>query len=176
MKVVNVHQRLMHARPDQLGALIDSLASPDDRLWPRHGQWPRMKFDRPLGIGATGGHGPIRYFVEAYTPGQAIRFRLTGPKGFDGWHGFEVVEATAAHCVLEHRIEMQAKGRGILTWFLAIRHLHDVCVEEVLSQAQISLGNQPKPVAWPMYVKFLHWLMSYRKRPAACLKGESHAS
>lgn len=175
MKVVNVHQRLMHARPDQVGALIDSLASPDDRLWPRRGQWPRMKFDRPLGIGATGGHGPIRYFVEAYTPGQAIRCRLTGPKGFDGWHGFEVVEATAAHCVLEHRIEMRAKGRGILTWFLAIRHLHDVCVEEVLSQAQTSLGNQPKPVAWPMYVKVLHWLMAQRKHRAS-FKGEPRAS
>lgn len=174
MKVVNVHQRLMHARPDQVGALIDSLASPNDLLWPRKG-WPRMKFDRPLSIGATGGHGPIRYFVEAYTPGQAIRFRFTGPKGFDGWHGFEVVEATAAHCVLEHRIEMQAKGRGIFTWFLAIRQLHDVCVEEVFSQAQIALGNQPKPVAWPLYVKVLHWLMTQRKHPAS-FKGETRAS
>lgn len=107
MKVVNVHQRLMHASPERVGALID---------------------------------------------------------------------ATAAHCVLEHRIEMRAKGRAILTWSLAIRHLHDVCVEEVLSQAQVALGNQPKPVRWPLHVKFLHWLVTPRKRATASLRGEPRAN
>jgi hypothetical protein len=153
MKVVNVHQRLLHASPERVGALIDALSSPEDALWPKG--WPRMKLDRPLGVGATGGHGPIRYFVEAYTPGQSVRFRLTSPKGFDGWHGFEVLDATPNHCVLEHRIEMNATGRGILTWFLAVRALHDVCVEEVLSQAQVAVGNAPRAVAWTPYVKFL---------------------
>lgn len=175
MKVVNVHQRLMHAKPADVGALIDSLSSPHDKLWPGR-NWPRMKLDRPLGIGATGGHGPIRYFVDAYAPSHAVRFRFTRPHGFDGWHCFEVIDATAAHCVLEHRIEMQARGFAALLWLLAIRPLHDMCVEEALSQAQISLGNQPKPVIWPLYTKLLHWLMTQRKRPAAAMKGQSHAS
>jgi len=175
MKVVNVHQRLLHASPERVGALIDSLASPNDAMWPRQ-NWPRMKLDRPLAVGAVGGHGPIRYFVESYAPGHQVRFRLTGPKGFDGWHGFEVIDATASHCVLEHRIEMQAKGRGLLTWSLVIRHLHGVCVEEVLSQAQVALGNQPKPVPWPLHVKFLHWLATPRKRATDSLKGEPRAN
>lgn len=163
MKVVNVHQRLLYATPDRVGALIDSLASPQDPLWPRG--WPRMKFDRPLGVGAVGGHGPIRYFVEAYAPGQWVRFRLTGPRGFEGWHGFEVLEVTAAHSVLEHRIEMRTHGRGFFLWFLAIRPLHDVCVEEVLSRAQTALGNPPRPVVRSAYVRLLLWLAE--RRPAA---------
>ena len=44
MKVINIHERELGANYEQVGALIDSLASEDDRLWPGH-SWPRMKFD-----------------------------------------------------------------------------------------------------------------------------------
>jgi len=70
MEVLNVHERELEADPIQIGALIDSLASREDRLWPKH-VWPRMEFDRSLGVGAKGGHGPIRYFVEEYTANQS---------------------------------------------------------------------------------------------------------
>lgn len=89
MDVLNIHKRKLEADPTAVGALLDSLSSPEDRLWPRHA-WPRMAFDRPLEVGARGGHGPIRYVVEAYTPGQSIRFRFIGPSGFDGFHGYEI--------------------------------------------------------------------------------------
>ncbi|GAB3479631.1 SRPBCC family protein [Polaromonas eurypsychrophila] len=174
MKVVKVHQRLLYAPPEKVGALIDSLASPADTLWPGQA-WPRMKFDRPLGVGAAGGHGPIHYFVEAYTPGQAIRFRFTAPKGFDGWHGFEVLEATPVHCVLEHRIEMTASGPALLTWPLAVKHLHIACVEDALSQAQVALGNLPKPVPWPAHVRLLHWLAAGGRHVPQALPWRLHA-
>ena len=174
MKVVNVHQRLLHASPERVGALIDTLASPADALWPGRA-WPRMRFDRPLGVGAAGGHGPIRYVVEAYTPGQSIRFRFTAPAGFDGWHGFEVLDATHAHCVLEHRIEMNARGPALLTWPLVVRHLHDACVEDALSQAQASLGNEPKAVPWPARVRLLQWLAAGGKRLAPPIPRRQHA-
>jgi hypothetical protein len=80
MKVINVHERELQADLEKVGALIDSLSSLEDALWPIS-SWPRMEFDLPLSVGATGGHGPVRYFVESYTPSQAIRFRFTGPKG-----------------------------------------------------------------------------------------------
>ena len=174
MKVVNVHQRLLYAPPDKVGALIDSLSSRADTLWPVQA-WPRMKLDRPLGVGATGGHGPIGYFVEAYTPGQSIRFRFTAPSGFNGWHGFEVLEATSAHCVLEHRIEMTATGAALLTWPLVIRHLHDACVEDALSQAQVALGNPPKAVPQPAHVRLLRWLAAGGKRVPQTLPKGQHA-
>jgi len=174
LKIVNVHQRLLHATPERVGALIDSLSSPADALWPRK-SWPRMAFDGPLAVGAHGGHGPIRYFVEAYEPGQFVRFRFTGPKGFDGWHAFEILEATAVHCVLEHRLEMTTRGFATLSWLLAFRPMHDVAVEEALSQAQRSLGLEPRAVPWPASVRLLRWLVAPRKRPARPAGGKPYA-
>jgi hypothetical protein len=72
MKVVNIHEREFQSTPDRIGALIDSLASPQDALWPKR-SWPRMEFDRALNVGARGGHGPIRYFVEAYVQTASAR-------------------------------------------------------------------------------------------------------
>ena len=87
MNVASVHERVV-ARPiDEVGGLLDSLATPRDRLWPRE-TWPAMRFDRPLAVGARGGHGPIRYEVIEYDPGVRVRFRFTGPSGFDGFHEF----------------------------------------------------------------------------------------
>ena len=44
MKVINIHERELDGTPEQVGWLIDSLASAEDALWPYH-LWPRMKFD-----------------------------------------------------------------------------------------------------------------------------------
>lgn len=164
MKVANVHQRLLLARPDRVGALIDTLSSHDDLLWPR--QWPRMKFDGPLRVGAAGGHGPIRYTVDAYTPGLFVRFRFTGPRGLIGWHALEVLDATALHCVLEHRVEMRTEGLARITWPLVFRRLHDALIEDALSRAQVSLGLAPRAVPWSRWVRLLRWLMSRTARPA----------
>jgi hypothetical protein len=47
MEVHNIHERELEADPKQIGALLDSLASNKDRLWPIL-MWPRMSFDRLL--------------------------------------------------------------------------------------------------------------------------------
>jgi hypothetical protein len=60
MPVINIHERVLDASIFEIGKLIDGLASANDKLWP-HDRWPAMKFDRPLSVGAIGGHGPIRY-------------------------------------------------------------------------------------------------------------------
>lgn len=175
MKVTNVHQRLFHAPPAKVGALIDALASPQDVLW-RQDAWPRMKFDRPLGVGARGGHGPIRYDVEAYRTGHSIRFRFTGPKGLDGWHGLEVLEATGAYTVLEHRIEMRIRGWALLTWPLLYRHMHDALTEDAFAAAQIALGEQPRRVPWTRYVRLLRWAVALLRPRLVASQRSSHAS
>jgi hypothetical protein len=91
--ILNIHTRDLHASRDAVGALLDSLASKQDLLWPRD-RWPAMRFDRPLQVGAVGGHGPIRYRVERYEPGRAILFRFTGMRGIHGTHGFEIKAST----------------------------------------------------------------------------------
>src|SRR2546425_6352985 len=107
--VRNVHERRFSGPPGQVAALLDRLASPSDRLWPAS-RWPRMHLDRPLQIGAVGGHGPIRYYVEAYEPGASVRFRLQAPRGFDGFHAFEIVSTGGEGTTLRHVLEMNARG------------------------------------------------------------------
>lgn len=158
MHVVNIHQRVIARPVEEVGRLLDSLASENDQLWPR-GLWPAMRFDRPLGIGADGGHGPIRYAVVDYEPGRRVRFAFQAPRGFNGWHELEVL-SEGVGTLLRHTIEMNATGPALLTWPLAIRWLHDACLEDAFATAEVSLGLAPTIVPWSPWVKFLRWAMS----------------
>jgi hypothetical protein len=158
MQVRNVHERRFSLPPATVGALIDSLASDDDRLWPRD-QWPPMRFDRALVVGAAGGHGPVRYSVEEYHPSHSIVFRFSAPRGFNGTHRFEVEERQGA-TILRHLIEMDATGPALLTWPLAIRSLHNAAIEDCFDQAAISLkADLPHPARWSVYVRLLRATM-----------------
>jgi hypothetical protein len=169
MNVVNVHERELPVPPATVGALLDGLASPTNVLWPRQ-TWPPMKFDRPLGAGARGGHGPIRYVVERHEPGRNVVFRFTGPRGFDGWHGLEVAIAAGGATVLRHRLEMTTRGPARLSWPLVFRPLHDALVEDALACAQAALGLPPEVRPWSTWVRFLRWAFSGgRARPQAKL-------
>jgi hypothetical protein len=151
MLVRNVHEREFPLPLATVGALIDTLASREDRLWPT-GKWPPMRFDRPLAVGAMGGHGPVRYSVEEYRPGRSIRFRFTAPRGFNGTHRFEVGEREGK-TVLRHVIEMRAAGPALLSWPLAIRPLHNAAIEDCFDRATVSLGIQlERPARWSIYV------------------------
>ncbi|MGB2957706.1 MAG: SRPBCC family protein [Bacteroidota bacterium] len=155
MKVDNVHERRLGASPAEVGALIDSLASHRDLLWPRD-MWPRMEFDRPLAVGATGGHKPIRYSIETYQPGQSIRFRFLGPKGFDGFHGYEILPAGDG-AILRHTLEMQTYGLALVTWPLMFGPMHDALLEDSLARAEASVGLTPTVRRWSPWVKLLRW-------------------
>jgi hypothetical protein len=159
MEILNIHERVFEADPVKVGALIDSLSSGEDRLWPHH-VWPRMAFDRPLGVGAKGGHGPIRYVVQEYTPGRSIRFRFTGPKGFEGYHGYEILSGPGQSVVLRHTLKMDAHGPALVSWPLVYRPLHDALLEDSLATAQVSLGLSPRIQPWSLRVKVLRWLVS----------------
>ena len=147
-----------------MGRLVDSLASPADVLWPsRH--WPAMRFDRPLQVGATGGHGPIRYFVEAYEPGRRIQFRFTGPKGFLGFHALEVQETAPGRSRLRHVLEMETEGQAVLTWGLVFRWLHDALLEDCLDRAETAVGGRPRARGWSPWVRILRRAVGSRRQP-----------
>ncbi|MEW6279588.1 MAG: SRPBCC family protein [Candidatus Eremiobacterota bacterium] len=148
MRVVNLHERSL---PAGAGALIDSLAGPDDRLWP-HDRWPPIRFDRPLQVGARGGHGPVRYDVVAYHPGRLVRCRFTAPVGFDGYHELSLLPDGC----LRHLIVARMTGPALLSWPLVFQPLHDALVEDALDRAELHCtGAIARPAAWSSRVRFL---------------------
>ena len=162
MQVRNVHEHRISAPATLVGALIDTLASKGDQLWPSH-KWPPMKFDKDLKVGAKGGHGPIRYFIQSYEPGKSIHFQFTSPKGFNGYHSF-CVEQSGPRAVLRHVLEMKTSGLAFLSWPLIFRPLHDALIEDSLDKAERNMGCNPSGSPWTWWVKALRWLI--RKQAA----------
>ncbi len=157
--VRNIHERMLGAPLSAVGELIDQLASPDDLLWPRD-RWPPMRFRGPLAVGASGGHGLIRYTIEAYEPGRRIRFRFIAPRGFVGVHGLEAEEVADDVVRLRHVLEMSLKGWARLTWPLAFRPLHNALLEDALDRAEAFVASQPvKYRQWSLWVRLLRRLM-----------------
>jgi Polyketide cyclase / dehydrase and lipid transport len=163
MTVVNCHSRRIAATPDRVRALMDTLGSPDDRLWPRD-RWPAMRFDQPLQPGARGGHGPIRYTVELHQPGRLVRFRFTAPRGVHGFHEI-AVRPDGDGTILQLRLVARLTGPARLTWPLGYRWLHDALIEDLLDQAEHALAGRESPAAhsWPWHVRALRRLASTRQ-------------
>ncbi len=159
---ISIHERRLPAPIDEVGALIDGLASPRDRLWPRDA-WPSMHLESGLRVGSAGGHGPIRYEVEVYEPGRRARFRFTSPRGLVGFHEFRAAES-GGQTVLSHHLEVKPGGLTALTWPLVYRPLHDALIEDALDRAESALGTGAgRRASWPMRVRVLRRLFG---RPA----------
>ena len=164
VKVSNIHTRTLSISLEQAAPLIDSLASKNDMLWPKN-DWPPMRFDRPLSVGATGGHGPIRYFVNDYEPGRFVCFTFSAPKGFDGIHAYRLERKSSGSCSLTHSIEMNTTGFALVNWTMVIRPLHDALIEDSLFLAELFAGvEKPSKSSWSPWVRILRSLLK-KKRP-----------
>lgn len=164
MPVYNLHTRRLPVPVRRVGALLDTLASADDRLWAGE-HWPPMRFDRALGVGALGGHGPVRYRVIAYVPGQWVRFRFTAPHGFEGIHEFTAHQLDADTSRLDHLMAMRLRRSAWLTYPLLWRWLHDAALEDSLDRAEHELtGMLNTPARWNGYVRLLRRVMAKRPR------------
>ncbi len=124
-----------------MGALVDD----PTRMWP-HGHWPEL---RPDGIGFLR-HEPLEHERR-----KSRRFRITGPDGLSGWHGWDVISNGTT--VLRHVVEAECRGWSRLAWPLVIRPIHDALHEDVLDRAQAALGGSPSARAWSPWVRFLRW-------------------
>lgn len=130
----NVHEQELPVAQEEASALIDTLASPTDLLWPTN-RWPEMRFDQGLVKDAIGGHGPIRYRVIEYLPGKRVRFAFLGPRGLEGEHGFELFSAGASRSLLRHWVIANLERSMRWQWPLIIRPLHDALLEDALDCA-----------------------------------------
>ena len=160
----NVHARELVASAADVGALLDSLASDDDRVWPI--EWPPVRFDGPLEVGASGGHGPIRYSVVIYEPGRVLECRFAPGLGLDGTHRLAVEPVDDNRTVLRHVLEGRLYGITRLTWPVAIRWLHDALLEDLLDRARLAVeGRVAHPARWSPWVRVLRAF--FRRAPLA---------
>ena len=162
MKVYNVHERRLDAEPEVVGALIDNLAGPDEKLWPK-GQWPAMEMEPDLRPGACGGHGPVRYRMAEYVPKRRAAFQFEDhglTAGLDGWHFFEVAPRRKG-VVLRHVIDVDCGFKDWLRWWFAIRPMHNALLEDALDLAQQEVdGPVAKPAKWGIWVRCLRWIVA----------------
>ncbi|MER7518822.1 DUF2867 domain-containing protein [Streptomyces sp. NPDC126499] len=144
--VRNVHQRIVEAPAETVGALVDRLSAPDDPLFPTP-VWPAMVLDRPLGIGADGGHGPVRYHVTAYEPGRSVRFDTDDELGA-GFHRLDVEPLGPDRCRISHVLDVAMPPVAYVLFKLVIEPVHDTMVEEIFDNAErAALGSLPHPPA-----------------------------
>jgi hypothetical protein len=138
-----VHERDLGASPEAVGALVDD----PTRMWP-HGRWPEL---RPDGVGFLR-HEPLRH-----ERGRLRHYRMTGPHGFTGWHGWEVDGST-----LRHVVEADCSGWARIGWPLVIRPIHHALHEDVLDRAETAVGRPPRQREWSRWVRLLRWALRRR--------------
>mgnify|MGYP000381729568 CR=1 FL=1 len=155
MKIHNVHQREYRASADDAADLLAGLGSTEDRLWPKD-RWPPMVLDAPLGVGAKGGHGPIRYHVSEYMPGNHVTFQFDDEGligGMNGHHRFEIVDQKNG-TTLRHVIDATCDLKMWLVWHVMVGPMHDATLEDALDRAERCFGGEPKkPARWSFWVR-----------------------
>jgi hypothetical protein len=153
--VRNVHERRVAAPVGELGPLLDRLGGPEDALWPSPA-WAPMVLDGPVAVGASGGHGEIRYRVVAHEPGRRVEFAFDLAIGVRGRHVFSIEPDGGSGSVLRHVAEGRLGWPMVLLWPLAVRWLHDALVEDLLDRAERAAGTGPAaPARWSPWVRLL---------------------
>jgi hypothetical protein len=154
-RVQNVHERALDGSPAVVGALVESLSSPGDRLWPKQ-RWPAMRLDHGLALGSDGGHGPVRYAVDRHDPGKLVAFAFTPAFPIAGEHRCEVLPAVDGRTLLRHTLEGRPQSWLRIGWPLCFRWLHDALIEDAFDRAEAQIANaewRPRPL--PAHVRLL---------------------
>ncbi len=95
-----------------------------------------MVLDRPLAVGADGGHGPIRYRVVEYEPGRRVRFVFHPATGISGIHELAVEALGEDRCRMRHVLLGRARGAMRALFPLVVEPLHDAVIEDLLDNAE----------------------------------------
>lgn len=164
--VHNTHERLLPAPAHEVGALLDRLGRPGDALWPAP-EWDPMVLDRPVGVGAAGGHGPIRYRVTRHEPGRSVEFAFEPGQGLDGTQSLSITADGPERSVLRYDADARLGGLMRLAWPLAVRWMHDAVLEDLLDRAEAAVGGRPAPRSWSPWVRLLREFDGPAARPTA---------
>jgi hypothetical protein len=164
------HARRLAAPADRVGALLGTLGGAHDRLWPTD-RWPGLplRLDRPVGVGARGGHGAVRYAVVEYEPGRRLLFRFAPGTGLHGVHGFRVEALGPGRSRLVHELDARLSGAARVAAPL-IRRMHDALLVDLLDRAEREVSGsaprRPRPAAWMRALSRLEAAATRPRRPA----------
>mgnify|MGYP000886025293 CR=1 FL=1 len=158
----NVHERVVDAPIERLGALLDGLGRKGDRLWPSR-NWPPMVLDRPVSAGGEGGHGAIRYHVTEYEPGARVRFAFDPATGIEGAHELSLDALDERRTRIRHVLIGRTRGAMRLMFSAAVEPLHDAVIEDLFDNAEReTTGTVVRPATWSPRVRVLRRLVGGR--------------
>jgi hypothetical protein len=126
VRIENVHERRLDARPDAVAALLDDV----DRLWPA---------PEPV----REGNRLRAFFMEweqSRDDGRLV-FRIKNPPEFAAEHWFEVAE-TSDGAILRHTLAGEATGWVAKRWPEEIRPGHDAYIEALLDRVEEALHGR----------------------------------
>ncbi len=134
--LVNTHTRLTLGPMARAGELLERIAEPGIGPWPSD-RWPPLRLDHGLDVGSRGGHGAIRYHVEAHTLGRSVTFRFEPTMPLRGTHTFSI-DPEDALVRWTHVLDVET-----LTPFIrfVVLPLHDAVLEDLLDAAQAHLAG-----------------------------------
>jgi hypothetical protein len=153
-KIHNVHAREIAAPVEVVGEILDTLGSAGDRLWASD-IWVAepVVFDRPLAVGAAGGHGSIRYSVVEYQPGRRVVFRFSPGGELSGTHGFELEPVAPDQTRIAHFLHAQ-----ISPWRRPLVPIligwHDAMVETAFDRVELeATGSLQRRTPIPRWLR-----------------------
>jgi hypothetical protein len=156
-RIRNVHVREIGAPAEVVGEILDSVGSADDRLWATD-IWVAepVIFDRPLGVGAMGGHGSIRYAVVEYEPCRRIVFRFAPDGGLSGMHGFELERLGRDRSRLTHFLDAET-SRWLRPLVPVLIGWHDAMVETAFDRAELeATGALERRTRIPRWLRIMN--------------------
>lgn len=155
----NIHERVIDAPADVVGAMLKDLGQKGDRLWPSP-DWVPMKLDQPLSVGADGGHGPIRYHVTEYQAGHRVRFEFHERTGVTGYHEFTIEPVGANRSLARHDLSVEPHGLMRILGPAVIEGMHDAVLEDLLDNLErAATGIVKSPATWSTWVRVCRYVV-----------------
>ena len=158
----NVHERVINAPSSPWAPCRWTWGRRTTASGPSQG-WTPMVLDRPLALGADGGHGAIRYYVSEYEPGRRVRFTFRPRTGIIGAHELSLDALDDERTRIRHVLIGRTRGAMRLMFSAVVEPLHDAVVEDLFDNAEREVtGSVIRPTSWSPRVRVLRRLTGDR--------------
>lgn len=164
MRIAEVHKRQFDCPDNEVRSLLDSFGHPGGLFQPGE-EWLAQGINETLIVGVKSGHWPFKYELHEYVPGESLGFTFLYPPCLKGaiWR-FHIYKNLRGYSVLENTFEHSAKGPAHISWPLVFKWLYRASIQDVLANAQRSLGEVPKVRGWSPWVSLLRSIFLARAK------------